>query len=313
MLQRFRSLVFIFCCSLLCSAPVYGQAYLRPLATMPSDTDPRITIFNQPHMSWLPDGRPRNQLLVFLPGTNGQPRANFPFAQTASALGYHVIFLMYPDTVAAQQVCPQSPDPNAYMKFRLAIIQGGEIDGLGSISPADSIENRLTQLVHYLSRKQSNLGWTQFLDNRNEIDWSKVVISGHSQGGGHAYVIAKYHPVARVIMFGSPKDYSFYYRRPAQGFDGSTRTPLGRYFAFNNLGDTAGGCNHRMQLEILEQIGLTRLGSVDADRSQNFNHAHLLYTEYQAPTQKEYHTSVINGSAPSCAAVWTYMLTEPVQ
>jgi pimeloyl-ACP methyl ester carboxylesterase len=315
-LQCFKSLVFNVCWFVICSAAAYAQGYPQPsnpAATMPSETDPRITNFNQPHMSWLPQGRARNQLLVFLPGTGGQPRAHFPFAATAAALGYHVIFLMYPDTVAAQQVCPGSPDPDAYMKFRLGIIRGGDIEGMGSISAVDSIENRLTQLVRYLSRSQAKLGWNQFLDSRNEIDWSRVVISGHSQGGGHAYVVSKYHPVARVVMFGSPKDYSFYFRRPAQGFDGNTRTPLNRYFAFNNLNDTAGNCNHEMQMEILEQIGLTKFGSTNADRSQNFNHAHLLFTEFQAPTQKENHTSVINGSAPSCVAAWNYMLTEPVQ
>ena len=180
-----------------------------------------------------------------------------------------------------------------------------------SDAPADSIENRLTQLVRYLKATQRNQGWDQFLDSNNQLDWSKIAISGQSQGGGHAYVISKIHTVGRVLMFGSPKDYSFYFRRgAAQGFDGNTRTPLNRYFAFNDLKDTKGGCNHEMQLQIFEQIGLTRLGSVIAEQAKNFNHARLIFTDSQ---QANPHGAVIIGSAPTCGKVWTYMLTEPVQ
>ena len=51
---------------------------------------------------------------------------------------------MYPDTVAAQQICAQSPDPQSDMKFRLAIIEGGSISPDWSIAPADCINSRLS-------------------------------------------------------------------------------------------------------------------------------------------------------------------------
>jgi hypothetical protein len=317
-MAHLRILTFILSWLVACSLIAHAQGSHQPsnpTATIPSDTDPRISTFNQPHMSWLPTSRQRNQLLVFLPGTGGEPRERFPFTETAAALGYHVISLMYPDSVAAQQVCARSDDPGAYMKFRLAIIQGGEFPPIGTITQADSIVNRLTQLLRHLSVRQPNCGWDQYLDRNQQIDWSKVAVSGQSQGGGHAYVISKYYSVARVLCFGSPKDYSFRFMRPAEGFDGNTRTPLARYFAFNHMRDTAGGCNHDEQLQIFQQIGLTRFGSADADRSQNFNHAHLIYTDAPISTSnpKAYHGSVIKGALPICVPVWTYMLTEPVQ
>jgi hypothetical protein len=64
-----------------------------PIATVPSYTDPHISSFNNPHFSWLPAAVSCNQLLLFLPGTNGVPRPRFPFLETAAALGYHVIEL----------------------------------------------------------------------------------------------------------------------------------------------------------------------------------------------------------------------------
>jgi len=52
----------------------------EPLSVRPSETDHRITIFDSPHLAWLPDGAAaRNQLLVFLPGTGGTPgKADLP-------------------------------------------------------------------------------------------------------------------------------------------------------------------------------------------------------------------------------------------
>src|SRR5262249_44458502 len=89
-------------CLLLSAAATYALGPAgNPASTLPSATDPRIKTFNEPHMSWLPVGPPRHQLLLFLPGTGGKPRSQFPFANTAAELGYHVTFLMYPDALAA--------------------------------------------------------------------------------------------------------------------------------------------------------------------------------------------------------------------
>jgi len=305
----------LLCLTIFFSCLPVAAAEANAFEVVPSSTDAQIATFNDPHICWLPSATPRNQLLVFLPGTNGVPRENFPFAITGAELGFHVISLMYPDTVAAQQVCPNSNDPNAYMKFRMAIIQGGDYDNL-HISAVDSIENRLAKLLAYLSHSQPGKGWEQYLDRQGQVDWSKVVISGHSQGGGHAYVIAKIHQVARVVEFGSPKDYSFYFKRPAGGFDSNTKTPLGRFFAFNHMRDTAGGCNHDMQMEILRQIRLTDLGMVEVDSpNTDFRRAHLIFTNAPVPNMTspmQFHTSVISGVLQFDPQVWVYMLTEPV-
>ncbi len=289
------------------------SAGAQTTATLPSDTDPRIQDFNEPHISWLPKGAPRKQLLLFIPGTGGKPTANFRFAKTASDLGYHVIFLMYPDNIAAQKKCGDSPEPNADMNFRLAIIQGGVIGPRRRISPPDSMLNRLRRLLAYLDKKQPGQGWSQYLDAKQDIAWQNLVLSGSSQGGGHAYVLAKFNKVARVIMFASPKDYSFYYNRPAAGFDGKTATPLNRFFAFNHMEDNGNGCTHAQQVEIFKQIGLDKLGIVNADScGGNFKHARLIYSDEQLP-DKKYHPSVSKGFLRVCDPVWKYMLSEPVQ
>jgi len=315
--KRLIAFLMLIACWSIFSATLARAQEANPTATVPSYTDSRISTFNNPHMSWLPAGRPCNQLLLFLQGTFGVPRPRFPFLETAAALGYHVIELAYPDDVAAQQACIRSADPDAYIKFRLEIIQGGNVSDLIHIDRADSIENRLQQLLHYLDAHQANRGWGQFLDRSGQIDWRKICVAGQSQGGGHAYVISKFHEVARVIMTGSPKDYSHYFRGPAKGFDTSTRTPLDRYFAFNHVEDTLGACNHAQQMEILQQMGLTQLGIADADHpSQNYHHAHIIVTDVQLENMgdpKLLHNVPLNGNITICPPVWRYMLTEPVQ
>lgn len=278
------------------------------VATLPQLTDPRITA-GPSHYSWLPQGPVRQQLLLFLPGTGGDPQAEMPFARLASRLGYHVISLSYPDRIAAQVACGNSPDPEAHMRFRLAIIQGGQFPR-HTISHADSIQHRVRALLQFLARQQRGAGWDAYL-NGNTVRWDRVAVSGSSQGGGHAYVISKVHEVARVIMFSSPKDYSFHFRRPPRGFDANNRTPAGRYFAFNHLGDDAHGCTHRQHVETLQQMQLLGQGvaTVEVARSP-YGHAHLLYTGAPVPPGKE-HGSVIKFE--QFAPVWTYLLTEPVR
>ncbi len=155
------------------------------------------------------------------------------------------------------------------------------------------------------------------MDSNGQIDWSKICVSGQSQGGGHAYVISKFHQVARVIMTGSPKDYSYYFRRPAKGFDSNTKTPLDRYFAFNHVADTVGGCNNAQQMEILQQMGLTNLGIADADKpTPNYNHAHIILTDVQLENMSDprlLHNAPLNGNLYVSPPVWRYMLMEPVR
>ncbi len=295
---------------------VWGGAVLpaEPLAVLPSETDVRITEFNSPHLAWLPDGAARNQLLVFLPGTGGVPEKGLfqAFTTTAAALGYHVVTLEYPDNIAAQTHCGQSDDPEAYLKFRNAIITGGVLGPHRKIAPQDSIESRLAKLLLFLDRKQPGRGWGQYL-GAGGVQWSSIVAAGHSQGGGHAYMLGKNHSVARVVMFGSPKDYSFHFDAPAKGVDGNTQTPLRRFFTYNHVRDNGNGCTHDQQVKILRQIGLPALGVADADHSPpDYVHAHVLYTDVDLGDSTKFHGSVLRGSLRGNPPVWKYMLSEPV-
>jgi len=297
----------------LCAAATARGA--EPVSILPSETDPRISEFNSPHLAWLPEGRARNQLLLFLPGTGGTPEKGLfhPFAATAAGLGYHVVALMYPDNLAGQKKCSHSDDPNAYLKFRNAIIRGGVIGPRRTISREDSIESRCEKLLPYLDARQPDRGWGQYRMPKGGVRWRLGAVAGQSQGGGPSYMLGKRHEVARVLMFGSPKDYSFRFDAPAKGFDSDTKTPLKRFFAYNHLRDNGNGCNHEQQMKVLQQIGLPDLGIADADNSQpSFGHARVLYTNVDLENSTRFHGSVLKGNLGVNLPVWKYMLTEPV-
>jgi hypothetical protein len=115
------------------------------------------------------------------------------------------------------------------------------------------------------------------------------------------------------LMFGSPKDYSFHFDAPAKGFDSQTRTPLKRFFAYNHVRDNGNGCTHEQQKKVLQQIGLTDLGVVDADHpGAAYGHARVLYTDADLGDSTKFHGSVLKANLPANPPVWKYMLTEPV-
>ena len=74
------------------------------------ETDPAIEQYIQPHRVFLDSSAAaRGQLLVFLPGTGATTGDQEEFGRTAAALGYHVVYLMYPNDVAAA-VCQDDED-----------------------------------------------------------------------------------------------------------------------------------------------------------------------------------------------------------
>ena len=226
----------------------------------PQETDPAIQQYIQPHRVFLDSSAAaRGQLLVFLPGTGATTGDQEEFGRTAAALGYHVVYLMYPNDVAAA-VCQDDEDEATFENFRREIIEGGDHDLRVTVDRAGSIENRLVKLIRWLAKERPSEGWGQFL-TQGEIAWSKVVLAGHSQGGGHAQLLAKDHRVARVVVMGSPKDYNLRHARPAAWYGGG-ETPPARMFAIVHEQDTQ-AISYAQQLENLRASGLTTMADID--------------------------------------------------
>lgn len=194
----------------------------------PQATDPAIDKALDSHYAWLDTtARSNRKLFVFLPGT-GQNPAIFQLVQQAAArLGYHVIGLMYPNAGGLAKVCPIDPDPNAcYENARLEIIDGIDRSRVVDVNVANSIDNRLTKLLRSLTLQYPDEGWDRFL-LRGLPKWSQIAVSGHSQGGGNAAMIAKVRVVARVVLFSSVTDSI---HAAAASWVATHLTPSSRYY-----------------------------------------------------------------------------------
>ncbi len=172
----------------------------------PQATDPAIDQALDDHYAWLDTtARSNHKLFLFMPGTAQRPAQIQLVPQEAARLGYHVIGLMYPNSVRLE-ICGGVPDPaTCYENARLEIVDGVDRSPIMNVNAANSIDNRLTKLLQFLAAQYPEEGWSRFLAH-DKPKWSRIAVSGFSQGGGEAAMIAKLRLVARVVMFSAPTD-----------------------------------------------------------------------------------------------------------
>jgi hypothetical protein len=221
---------------------------------------------------------------------------------------------MYPDDVAAAEVCRYDSDPDSFEAFRMAIIHGGNSDHI-RVKDYDSIESRLKKLLVALQQARPRENWGQFLDEGGGIAWERIAVSGQSQGGGHAGLIAVKHRVARVLMFGAPKDSSLALRGPARWYSEPKATPISRFFAINHLQDRQ-GCNFDELIANVRALGMdANAPIVDVDQeAPPYRNSRVLVTNYpgtRVDSTTAHGTAISNKNQAEFRKVWIYMLTAP--
>lgn len=201
------------------------------LEIFPSETDPAIRRFNEAHVVILdPVATASAQLVVFMPGTKGRPRNAIDLLRVVAHQGYRAIGLEYDDEPAVVLVCPNNPNETCSEDFRRGRIYGDDAKSVASTPRAETIVNRLVKLLIYLDQRFPDAHWSNYFGNGEPV-WSTMVVSGLSQGAGMAAFIAKEKPVARVVLFSSPWDYSDRTHSLAPWIGAQSVTPPDRWFA----------------------------------------------------------------------------------
>jgi dienelactone hydrolase len=205
---------------------VWGQSANRIVYTVaPDEADPSVTHFLRSSVVVFDRaGSPQAPLLVFLPGTTGDPARVQLFLGKAADSGYRVISLSYDNDPAVMQACAHDPDPVCPERFRQSRLFGGF-----NTPPEEAIVGRLTKLLQRLDRNQPGEGWGAYLAN-GVPDWRRIAVAGHSQGGGMAALLAKRVPLARVLLFSGPPDFVPPDRAPAPWLATPSATPNDRWF-----------------------------------------------------------------------------------
>jgi hypothetical protein len=282
----------------------------------PPATDPAIDRALDNHYVWLDRAAPTNhKLLVFMPGTGLPPAAYQLVQQEAARLGYHVIGLMYPNSVRLASACPPTPDPDAcFENARLEILDGIDRSPVVDVNEPNSIDNRLTKLLQYLTAQYPEEGWSRFLVDAKP-KWSHIAVSGHSQGGGEAAMIAKLRVVARVVLFSSVPDKG--QTAPAAPWVATHVTPAARYWGLAHDRDAL---FPPIQAN-WDSIGMAVFGAAEAPETSEppYDFTHMLVTDLvpqggsfsvaHGSTVGDAYTPRDDDGTPILRDAWRYLLT----
>lgn len=199
-----------------------------------------------------PPSNPRGLLLLFFNGSGGSPRAGAGTAAgswygVARAQGLHVLAPSYVSGSAVGTLCGGMDA--CFEPTRATILTGDFVTGtpesLSDITYDEAAFDRIAAGLVTLARFDAEGHWDDFLDRSKlpdaeaAIRWDKVIVSGHSQGGGHAALIGKRQRVARVVMLASPCDsaggaVATWLSSPA----GYQTDPATKFFGLASMGDT---------------------------------------------------------------------------
>ncbi len=103
-----------------------------------------------------------------------------------------------------QSICPPGVAvDNCSALVRKEVIEGTDQTTLITVNASNGIYNRLAKLASYLQAQELTLP-ASF--QPSAVDWSEVIVSGHSQGSGHAYYLAKTVGVKFACLLSGPYD-----------------------------------------------------------------------------------------------------------
>jgi len=280
----------------------------------PQQTDSAIDRALDDHYAWLDTSvRTNNKLFVFMPGTATPPGAYQLVQQEAARLGYHVIGLMYPNSVKLAVACPLTGDPDAcFENARLEILDGIPRRSVVEVSEPNSIDNRLTKLLGYLADNHPDEGWSRFLAH-GKPKWSQIAVGGHSQGGGEAAMIAKLRRVARVVLFSSVPDKG--HMTLAIPWIATHVTTAERYWGLAHDRDPAFPAFHANW----DALGMTAFGGDVAPETSSppYELTHMLVTDLAPHASSDFHGSPVLDNptpraldgTPALRDAWRYLLS----
>jgi len=281
-----------------------------------SQVDDELDIEFVPHRIYYnPDCPSNNKLLLHMVGSYDVPVSTTFFPSLAANNGYKAISLKYPNLVSATELCKSSNDVDCYTNFHEEIIYGIEsLDGV-SVNQVECIYNRILKLLIFLDEEYPTEGWGEFLTSNNDIEWSKITLSGHSQGGGHAVYLAKNHSVDRVITFASPNEFSDFFQAPAPWLSEPGLTPDEKFYAFANTFD--GVIDYNDQYQCWNALNMTSFGDTlnVKDAVCPYLNTRLLYINEMRNEDVASHSLMviddhtpIMDDKPEYEPVWEYLL-----
>jgi hypothetical protein len=180
--------------------------------------------------------------VLHLVGTYSDPQDDHRFPERACSLGYAAIAPMYENRDMARSTCEE--DAACYEGFHVEVVDGVDASPV-AVDGDDAILHRAVTLLDALADADPGFaGWGTLAGELAGAAWPDVVVSGHSQGAGHALYVAREHESARLVLLAGPSDQL----RDGQpdhapppwilGVSGVTATPVDRMHAYMHRDDS---------------------------------------------------------------------------
>jgi hypothetical protein len=247
-----------------------------------------------------------NKLLLFIGGSFSIPKDYNYICDHGATIGLDVISLSYPNDVATFSIS-NSTDPNDFTNYRDEICFGNQVSSIVDVNVLNCISTRATKLLIYLKNTYPNENWGQYLTSTNTILWSKVIVSGHSQGSGHASYLAKKNLTDRVVMFSGPNDYSTFFNSPANWLAQTGLTPLNKHYSLLHIQDEIVPFDYQVaNLRGLGLLAATESPTLVDNLTNPYSNAHSMSLNISVLS---FHNSTV-GANPILPNIWTYMLTS---
>lgn len=300
----FVLLIFAVACKKDDPAPVVEDTF--KVQVHPNKTDVNYSSPDKNHYVVRNSKKSINKLLLFIGGSYSNPADYYLVSDHAATLGLDVINLSYLNDIAAAPL-GSSADRLIFDNYREELCFGTAVSNVVSVDALNSIVMRAINLIIYLNKTYPDQNWGQYLTSANTLQWSKIIVTGHSQGAGHACYLAKKNLVDRLVMFSGPNDYHGYFSAAANWLSQSGKTPVSKQYVLLHTQDEIVPFNN--QIANITALGLLAAG-------QNTTLADKLTTPYAnshalaiSITALSNHSSTIGGNA-ILPAIWTYLFTE---
>jgi len=280
----------------------------------PGEANPLAKSWLEPHLAIAPEApAARPVLWIFLAGSFGRPTRQTAILRSMAECGHWALNLRYPNDWTINGLARNDPDPAIHEKLRLQVLDGRSRAAKPLLmQPHDSIMARLASALKWLATRHPEGGWNQFVGSA-EPHWDRIAAAGHSQGGGHAAILAREITLQRVVMLASPHDL-LPNGSPAPWMLDTGMTPMDRYFGFAHTEDH-GFAKIDVAWQALEMDRPHGIAQVDGHDAP-YGGARALVTSQKVP-EGRYHGSVAvdrftpmgASGEPIYAAVWEYLFS----
>lgn len=168
----------------------------------------------------------KDAMVLFLPGTGGDPINHRHMGNMVGYAGYKAIFLYWDNDLSVGQLCqgatpyiggacPVSDATDCQRIVRDELLTGVDDPSSSAHTPANRLGSITHRLAMALDREAAldvtnQWNWTQYCEPDPEhgtaIHWDQVVVAGHSFGGNQAAYIAYRNETAGAFVIDSGYD-----------------------------------------------------------------------------------------------------------